>query len=106
MGYIPVELDKTRNILLGFGALKLFKELHGESLMKIDFEKEDPEDILPLIVYVGLKHEDSELTQEKTIELIDKHLGIKGALELLPRIFKELNMDEESKNEMKAAGKK
>ena len=107
--YIPIKLDKTRNLLFGFGALQLFKSMHGKSLMKVDFEDEDIEDIMPLIIYVGLKHEDKELTVEKTVELIDMHLGIKGAMELMPEIMKELNPDNSEgdiKNAQKAAGKK
>ena len=40
MAYIPVKLDKTRNLLFGFGALQMFKSIHGKSLMKVDFENE------------------------------------------------------------------
>lgn len=108
MSYIPVKLDKTRNMLFGFGALRMFKSIHGKSLMKVNFEEEDIEDIMPLMIYVGLKHEDEELTLEKTVDLIDKHLGIKGMLELIPKIMKELGMKEEekSKNVKKAAARK
>ena len=108
MAYIPVKLDKTRNLLFGFGALQMFKSIHGKSLMKIDFEDEDLEDVIPLMIYVGLKHEDEDLTLEKTIELIDKHLGLKGTTELIPKIMAELRLSEgsESKNDQKAAGKK
>jgi hypothetical protein len=96
MSYIPVKLDKTRNLLFGFGALRLFKSIHGKSLMKVDFEEEDIEDIMPLIMYVGLKHEDKELTLEKTVELIDKHLGIAGFMDLMPKIMAELNVESKS----------
>ena len=76
--------------------------------MKVDFENEDLEDVIPLMIYVGLKHEDEDLTLEKTIELIDKHLGLKGTTELMPKIMAELRLSEgsESKNDQKAAGKK
>ena len=102
MNYIPIKLDKTRNMLLGFGAMQTFKAMHGTSLMKLDWAEEDMEDVFPLIIYVGLKHEDSELTPEKTVELIDKHLGIKGMMELMPKIMKELGVEEDSKNVEKA----
>lgn len=110
MAYIPVKLDKTRNLLFGFGALQMFKSIHGKSLMKVDFENEDLEDVIPLMIYVGLKHEDEDLTLEKTIELIDTHLGLKGVMELMPEIMKELRMSAEgetpSKNVHKSSGKK
>lgn len=108
MAYIPVKLDKTRNLLFGFGALQMFKSIHGESLMKIDFLNDDLEEIIPLMFYVGLKHEDSELTLEKTIELIDLHLGIQGVMEIIPKIMQQLRPKEStsSKNDHKAARKK
>lgn len=106
---IAVKLDKARNLLFGFEALRLFKANYGKSLLKIDFSKEDDiEDIFPLIIYCGLKHEDNDLTVEKTVELIDEYLGIRGTLELLPKILKELNLkgEDEQKNALKVAGKK
>ncbi|QUH21076.1 hypothetical protein [Alkaliphilus sp. B6464] len=107
--YIPVKLDKERKILMGFEALQLFKQIHGTSIMKVNFEEEDIEDLIPLIFYVGLKHEDDELTIEQTIKLIDKHIGISGAMEKLPLILKELRPDESGgdiKNAQRAAKKK
>ena len=104
--YIPVKLDKHRNLLFGFGALQLFKSIHGKSLMKIDFEEEDIEDVMPLMIYVGLKHEDSDLTQEKTVELIDAHLGFAGLMELMPKIMAELNVEGKSKGKNSQAAKK
>lgn len=105
--YIPVQLDKARNILVGFQALQLFKKITGKSLAKLDYENEDMEDYIPVLFYSGLVHEDKELTLEKTTELIDKHLGIKGALELLPKILEEtFGKEEDSKNAQRAAKKK
>lgn len=92
MIYTPVKLDKNRNILLGFKALQEFKNITGKSLTKINFEDEnsfDIEEIVPAIFYSGLKHEDRELTLDKVISLIDEHLGIKGAIELIPQIMKD-----------------
>ncbi len=107
MALIPIKLDRQRNLLFGFGALQLFKSIHGKSLMKIDFEEEDMEDIMPLMIYVGLKHEDSDLTQEKTVELIDEHLGFAGLMDIMPKIMAELNVEGKSKTKnVKAAGKK
>lgn len=105
--YIPVELDKTRNILVGFQALQLFKKITGKSLAKLDYEKEDMEDYIPVLFYSGLVHEDKELTLEETTELIDKHIGIKGAIELLPEILEEtFGKEEDTKNAQRAVKKK
>jgi hypothetical protein len=104
--YTAVKLEKTRNILLGFQALRLFKKMTGKSLSKLDYEQEDMEDYIPAIFYCGLVHEDKELTLETTIELIDKNLGIKGALELLPAIIEDaFGKGEDIKKAVRAAKK-
>lgn len=107
--YIPIYLDKERKILMGFEALQLFKQVHGKSIMKVDFEEEDIEDLMPLIIYVGLKHEDNDLTLSQTIKLIDQNIGISGAIEIMPLIMKELRPDQSGgdiKNGQRAAKKK
>lgn len=106
MNYLPIQLDKTRNFLMGFRGLQIFKKITGKSLAKFDYENEDIEDYLPVIFYAGLAHEDKELTLEKTTELIDEHLGIKGALDLLPQIIEEtFGGGEDIKNLQRAAKK-
>ena len=91
MIFTTVKLDKAKNIVLGFKAMQEFKNITGNSLTKIDFESEDleVEEIVPVIFYAGLKHEDNSLTLEKTTELLDEHLGIKGAIELIPQIMQD-----------------
>lgn len=107
MSYIPIKLDKTRNFLMGFKGMQKFKGITGISLAKLDFENEDMEDYIPALFYSGLVHEDKELTLEKTTELIDEHLGIKGALDLLPQIIEEtFGGGKDVKNAQRAAKKK
>lgn len=104
--YIPIKLDKTRNLLIGYEGLKIFKNITGTSLAKLDFENTDMEDYIPVIFYSGLVHEDKELTLEKTTKLLDEHLGIKGSLELLPKILEEtFGSVEETKNVQRVAKK-
>ena len=50
MNYIPIKLDKTRNMLRGFGALQLFKNNERKSC-KLDYENEY-EDYIPLYFIV------------------------------------------------------
>ena len=73
MTFTTVKLDKARNIVLGFKAMQEFKNITGKSLTKINFEDEnlEVEEIVPVIYYAGLKHEDKELTEEKTGEILD-----------------------------------
>ena len=91
MIFTPIKLDKMRNIVLGFKAMQEFKNITGKSLTKLDFEDEnlEVETIVPVIFYAGLKHEDGDLTLEKTIELLDGHLGLKGAIDLIPKIMED-----------------
>ena len=91
MIFTPIKLDKMRNIVLGFKAMQEFKNITGKSLTKIDFEDEslEIETIVPVIFYAGLRHEDKELTLEKTVELLDEHLGLKGAIDLIPKIMED-----------------
>lgn len=106
MVFIPVELDKPRKIVFGWGALKLFKKIYGKSLFKVDFDNEDIEDIVPLVFYCGLAHEDPELTVERVTQLIDENLGLKGGLEIMEKIMAELEDDGDVKNGAMAAKKK
>ena len=80
MIFTPIKLDKMRNVVLGFQALQEFKKITGKSLTKIDFESADldVESIVPAIFYAGLKHEDKELTLEKTnlLEKIDLNIEL------------------------------
>lgn len=103
--YTPVKLDKMRNILLGFKGMQLFKKITGKSLTKLDYENEDMEDYMPVIIYCGLIHEDKDLTLDETTELIDKHLGIKGALALLPKILEDTFGKEEDIKNLAGAAK-
>lgn len=99
MVYIPIQLDKTRNLLLGFQGLQLFKKITGKSLAKLDYENEDMEDYMPAIIHCALIHEDKELTLEKTTELIDKHIGVKGTIDLFPGLMEETFGKEEDEKE-------
>ena len=91
---------------MGFKGMQIFKKITGTSLAKLDYENTDIEDYIPALFYCGLVHEDKELTLEKTTELIDKHLGIKGAIELLPTIIEEtFGKEEDIKNTVRAVKK-
>lgn len=93
----PVTLDKERNICFGFGAMRMFKSMTGKSLTKIDFEKEDVEDLIPTIIYCGLRAEDPDLTVEKTVELLDTYLDFNKTMELLSKAFKNSGLSVEEK---------
>ena len=107
MSYLPIKLEKTRNFMMGFHGMQIFKKITGTSLAKLDYENADIEDYIPALFFSGLAHEDKELTLERTTQLIDEHLGIKGAIDLLPQIIEEtFGKEEEIKNAQRAAKKK
>lgn len=73
--YVPVELDKTRNLRYGMVALMKIENKLGKPFAKIDFDEVTYQD-MAVIIWAGLEHEDSSLTPEKIAELIDEHSDI------------------------------
>jgi hypothetical protein len=86
--YIPYKLDKVRNLRYGMVALSLFEETTGKEMLFIDFNKVSIKD-LGVLIFVGLYHEDKELTPEKVMELIDDHSSIEEAAELMGKAIDE-----------------
>jgi len=70
--YIPVELDKVRNLRLGMVAMSLVEEYFNKPLSKIDLENLTMKESA-VIIWAGLYHEDPELTVEKVMQLIDDY---------------------------------
>lgn len=68
--YTPIEIDKVRNLRYGMKALSLIEKKFKKNLSAIDFESLTIEETMT-IVWAGLVHEDSSLTVEKLIDLID-----------------------------------
>lgn len=92
---------------MGFRGLQIFKKITGKSLAKLDYENEDMEDYIPALFFAGLAHEDNELTLETITDLIDKHLGIAGALEKIPELMEAtFGLGEKVKNAQRAVKKK
>lgn len=63
-------LDKSRQLRFTTNALILLEELMQKPITKLDFNNVGLKDIR-MIIYCGLKHEDKNLTLEKTGELLD-----------------------------------
>lgn len=64
---VPIELDKPRNLQFTFGVAKRFKEQTGiaiaEGAEELDFDQ------LSILMYLMLRVEDKELTQEEADDL-------------------------------------
>lgn len=86
--FIPYKLDKVRNLRYGMVALSLFEDTTGKEMLSLDFNKVSIRD-LGALIFVGLYHEDKELTPEKVMELIDDYSTIEEAAELMGKAIDE-----------------
>lgn len=80
--YVPIELDKIRNLRLGFRAISIIEKSLNKPIAKIDFESLTIEE-MSTIIYAGLVHEDDQLTVDKVIDLIDEYADIEKVSEAL-----------------------
>lgn len=72
MRSVQIQLDVVRNLRFGMGALaRLEKEL-GIKITDMNLETISFYDIVNLC-YVGFKHEDKELTLDKTMDILDEY---------------------------------
>ena len=67
---ITIELDKPRVLKFRRKELKMLEKVFGKKITEIDFPGMNIDDITKMI-HIGLTHEDSDLTIEKTEELLD-----------------------------------
>jgi DNA-binding protein YbaB len=68
--YTPIKLDKTRNLRYGFKAMRMLQN----ELKKLgtDLSEGEPSfEAVAIIVWVGLVHEDSTLTLDNVVDLLD-----------------------------------
>jgi len=62
--FIPYKLDRVRNLRYGMRAMSLFEETTGKEMTSMDFNRVSIKD-LATIIWVGLYHEDKDLTVEQ-----------------------------------------
>ena len=103
--YVEYKLDKTRNLKLGMVALSKIKNKLGKSINKIDFEDEMDFNEIAVILWAAMSHEDSELTPEKVMELIDEYSSIPKALEIMAETMNEAFGNEQQGNDQRTADK-
>jgi hypothetical protein len=87
--FVPIELDKTRNMRFGMVALIRLEKKLGKPFAKIDFENEMTYEEVATIIWGGLVHEDPDLTPEKVAELIDDYSDIQTALKVMGEAMQE-----------------
>lgn len=79
--YLPIQLDKMRNLRFGMGALIEIEKKIGKPFAKIDFENEMSFEELSIVLWGGLVHEDSELTPSKVAALVDDYSDLATVME-------------------------
>lgn len=78
--FVPVQLDKMRNLRYGMKAISLIEKKFGKSIAKIDMDNMTMEEIATFI-WAGLVHEDKELTPDKVMELVDNFSTVQAVME-------------------------
>lgn len=86
MKYFPIELDKTRNLRYGMVALDKIEKKLKKNVSNINM---DDLSIYEMAVYIwaGLNHEDTKLTPERVMYLIDEHSNMQKAMASMGEAF-------------------
>ncbi len=79
---VAIELDKVRNVRLGFKALTIIEDTLKTPISKINFDEVSLSQIIT-ILYAGLVWEDSSLTKEKVIDLVDEYSSIEDVSKVI-----------------------
>ncbi|SCZ80391.1 hypothetical protein [Acidaminobacter hydrogenoformans] len=79
---IPIKLDKIRNLRFGMRAIANIEDNLNIKISKFDLSDVGMKD-LAVFLWAGLAHEDPVLTPDDVMDLIDEHLSIKEAVEIL-----------------------
>jgi hypothetical protein len=79
--YTPIELDKVRNLRYGMKAFHLIEQKLNTKISKIDFDELSFHE-QAVLIWAGLAHEDSSLSVDSVMDLIDQYSSIGEAIEL------------------------
>lgn len=87
---VALKMDKVRNLRYGINAIIQLEELMGRSVSEMtdDVSMKD----LRTMLYVGLKWEDKELTEELTGDLMDLAIENEGMEEVSNKIGKAFQL--------------
>lgn len=69
--YVPITLDKTRNLRIGFKASDIIEATLKTPISKLNFDEMTMRE-MATVVYAGLVHEDKELTVDRVLDLMDE----------------------------------
>lgn len=87
--YIPVEMDKVRNLRFGMRAVSYIEKKLGKPLAKIDFEYLTMEDAATVIL-AGLIHEDPSLNEDKIMDIIDEKGNLQDVLNAMSKAMDQM----------------
>jgi hypothetical protein len=101
---VSIELDKIRNIRLGYKATLLIEE-NLEKPIQEAFKDMQMRHIA-VILHAGLSHEDKELTLDKVIDLVDEKNDLNYIMTKVNEAFEAANgIGDEGKNKIATAAK-
>lgn len=101
MSYCPIQLDKSRNFRYGMKAISLIEKKFKKPVGKIDMDSLTMEETA-IIIWAGLQHEDSNLTPDKVMDLIDEYSNLPTVMKAMNEAFQGafgVGEIEEGKNE-------
>lgn len=87
--YTPIEMDKVRNFRFGMRAVDFIEKKFGKPISKVDFSNMTMKETATVIL-AGLIHEDSSLTEEKVMDIIDEKGNLEDVLEAMSEAMKQL----------------
>lgn len=102
--FVPIQLDKVRNLRFGMKALSKIEDVLGKPLAKIDMNAMTQRE-LATFIWAGLEHEDTSLTPESVMDLIDDYSDIQTVAGVLGKAIQE-GMGKSVGHPGEAAGKK
>lgn len=85
---VSVQLDKIRSFRYGMRALSRIEGLLGTPVSKLDFDNLTQLQ-LATIICCGLMHEDTNLTPEQTMDLIDEYSSLSDITQKMGEAFGE-----------------
>lgn len=84
--FTPIQLDKMRNFRYGMVAIHRIEQTLNTKIGKLDLNDLSIYE-LSVIVWAGLVHEDSSLTPDAVMQLIDEHSSMVEITEGMAKAF-------------------
>jgi hypothetical protein len=104
--FTPIQLDKARNLRYGMKAIHLIEKNLKSNISKIDLENLTMEQ-LAVILWAGLHHEDSTLSPDRVMDLVDDYGGVNHAVEIMGQAFADsFGGDNQNEKNVPTAAKK